>query len=376
MEGAGSAALATSAPVYFDANPLTDSHLTGVGRYTARLALALSAHRPVRFFLDHEEVFPPARLCWSQDQDLARWARYVVRGRRAPLETPPPGSIGVWSFLRPEQRFFPREVSVLYDFSPLVLPATHTPQTCQWFRRFAAQMLVSSDLALAISHATKADATWLSDLAADRIVVAYSGPSLCVGRHVHRSRVRRRPDVGLVVSTFEPRKNLTFLFDWFLNSPRVGDDAELWWVGAPGWLTSRRVLKSYERPRGHRRIRLLGKVTDARLCRLYQTAGWTVYPSLYEGFGFPVLDSLWHGAPALISQNSALCEFDVPGVFSFDPHDAATVDRAWHELQARAQIPLATEHLRERYDWDRVARTLLQACENGDVALDASAWAA
>ena len=76
-------------------------------------------------------------------------------------------------------------------------------------------------------------------------------------------------------------------------------------------------------------------VPDAALCRLYRRAGRTIYPSLYEGFGFPVLDSLRHGTPVLTSQNSSLREFTVPGVTFFDPCDAATLDAAWVASQAR-----------------------------------------
>ena len=67
-------------------------------------------------------------------------------------------------------------------------------------------------------------------------------------------------------------------------------------------------------------------MSDAELCRLYQMAGWSIYPSRYEGFGFPILDSLRHGTPVLASCTSPMCEFDHPSVYFFDPHDPGTVD--------------------------------------------------
>src|SRR5206468_2768173 len=120
----------------------------------------------------------------------------------------------------------------------------------------------------------------------------------------------RRPEVGLVVSTVEPRKNAFFLLDWFRESSALPDGAELWWAGAVGWLTSRRKLRAYRDLGRGRRVRFLGVVSDADLCRHYRTAGWTAYPSLYEGFGFPVLDALRHGAPVLASYNSSLRELE------------------------------------------------------------------
>src|SRR5205807_2476136 len=102
------------------------------------------------------------------------------------------------------------------------------------------------------------------------------------------------------------------------------------------------------------------------LCELYRRATFTVYPSLYEGFGFPVLDSLRHGAPVLCSYNSSLQEFDGLGVGFFDPWDPASLDEAflrlWSDLEAGAWRAPAPDVLDERFSWDRLARTVLSLC--------------
>ena len=350
-------------PVYFDANPLSDRHLTGIGRYEARLALATAALRPVRFFMRERIIDPPASLDWSQDQDLGTWARKLMQGEKLPFGTPPSGSIGVWPLLRPIERTFDREVSILHDLTPLILPHTHTESTRAHFRGLCGKTIQSSDLALAVSHSTAADASWLAAIDPSRIAVAHSGPSLCVGRHAHPGRPGRRPDVGLVVSTIEPRKNPEFLFHWFHNSTALPANVELWWVGAIGWLTSKRDLEQFERqPGSTRRIRFLGVVSDAELCKLYRTVGWSIYPSLYEGFGFPVLDSLRHGTPVLTSYNSSIREFESAGLHFFDPCDPATVDDAWRALRGESPVEIPRGPLDRLYSWDNVARTLIHAC--------------
>ncbi len=88
----------------------------------------------------------------------------------------------------------------------------------------------------------------------------------------------RRPEVGLVVSTLEPRKNPEFLFEWFHTSKALPDDAELWWVGPIGWLTSKRRARAVrtpgrERPsgpvpRGRQRRRALPALPDGGLVDL------------------------------------------------------------------------------------------------------------
>ncbi len=359
--------------VFVDANPLGDRHLTGIGRYTARIALALAKSARVRFFSQDQELIAPENLDWSQDQDLARWGRRVWRSRRRPLGTPPAGSLAIYGCLRPEERRFPFEVSVLHDFTPQTVPYTHSEKTRQMFQGFYARTLLSSDMALSVSHSTKADASWLCDMPQDRIVVAHSGPSICVERHLCRRTPVRRRNVGLVVSTLEPRKNAYFVLDWFRESTVLPDDAELWWVGRVGWLTSRRRLAQYQRHQG-RRIRFLGVVSDPRLCQLYQSVGWSIYPSLYEGFGFPVLDALRHGTPVLTSYNSALREFTVPGVTFFDPCDRSTLDLAWQSFQSSGGTTLPRRELDDLYSWNHVARTLLgmpgvKSSESGTVDL-------
>jgi glycosyltransferase involved in cell wall biosynthesis len=366
--------------VFVDVNPLADKHLTGIGRYTARLALALAAQAggPIRFTSQQFEVIAPRGLGWDQDQDLARWGRAVWRGKRVPLAEVeiPADALAVFACLREHVRRFPFEVSVLHDFTTLVVPHTHAEKTRGLFSGFFASTLLASDAAIAVSRSTKADARWLCDFPAERITVAPSGPSLCVGRHHDTTPVARRPEVGLVVSTLEPRKNAHFLLDWFVNTPTLPAGAELWWVGSLGWLTSRRRLRKYESAKAGRRVRFLGVVSDAELCRLYRTAGWSAYPSLYEGFGFPVLDSLRHGTPVLASYHSALRELDHTGVYFFDPYDPATVDDAWRACRAvgGSVVPLAT--LDALYRWDAVARAVLDLPANAATAARPAARAA
>jgi glycosyltransferase involved in cell wall biosynthesis len=359
------AASAARPTVYVDAAMLLDRHLTGIGRYTARVALALHNVAQVRFFLGRREIVPPRGLSWDPDQDLTRWGRRACRGRRKPLGTPASDSIGLFTCLRSNERLFPFEVSVLYDFTQLVVPLTHTEETRSKFQRFFAETIHASDEVIAISHSTKADARWLCDFDQDRIHVVYPGPSLCVEHHLHTEPVERRPEVGLVVSTLEPRKNAPFVLDWFAATDVLPPNSELWWAGPPGWLTTRRRLSGY-RWRDGRRMRFLGAVPDRVLCRLYQSAGWSIYASLYEGFGLPVLDALRHGTPVLTSGNSALWEFrGVPGVFFLDPCDASSVGAAYREMSANSDSSGQTAQagrawLNRRYGWDHVARAIVE----------------
>ena len=347
--------------VYIDAHAFSYPWFAGIARYTARLALALSARVPVRFFDGGEELLLPRGLKWSQDQDLEDWGRQIWRCRRRPLGTPPADSIGLYCAPQQRQRIFPHEVSILHDLCPIVVPWAFPEGARDYFGKFLTETLPASDVVLSDSRSTKADAAWFSSIDPERILVAYPGPSLCVDSHRHRGRVARSDRIGLVVSTIEPRKNAAFLLDWFQKTTLLPPDMELWWVGKLGWMISHAELERMANPAGGRRIRFLDRVSDGELCRLYQQASWSIYPSRYEGFGFPILDSLRHGTPVLSSCTSSMGEFDHPGVFFFDPQDPATVDLAWQRLQAAKPVTIPRAGLDERYNWDLVARAILDA---------------
>jgi glycosyltransferase involved in cell wall biosynthesis len=346
--------------VFVDAEPFAWRWFAGIPRYTARLALALAAEGvDVRFFFKDQEIEPLPGLSWSPDQDIEVWARRVWHGERRPLGGIPSSSLGLYCGVRGAGRRFPFEVSVLHDLCPLVVGWTF-PDAARWgFEKFFSEDILDSDVVISVSHSTKADAAWLCPMPQDRIKVAHSGMSLCLGEHRHRKPVRRSKHIGLAVSTVEPRKNADFLLNWFHATTVLPPGSELWWVGRMGWLMSRDELRRLTRGPGGRRVRFLGNVPDAELCRLYQRAAWSIYPSVYEGFGFPVVDSLRHGTPALTSRNSSLREFDHEGVYFFDPRDPSTVDDAWRELHGHGPGVIDLPTLLNTYDWGRVARTVL-----------------
>jgi glycosyltransferase involved in cell wall biosynthesis len=359
----GPVEIGSDAPsVFVDAEPFSWRWFAGVPRYAARLCLALAAQGvAVRFFFGDREIEPLPGLSWSPDQDVERWARRVWHGERKPLGTPPPGSMGIYCGFRGPGRVFPFEVSILYDFCPIVVGWTF-PDAARWgFEKYYAEDLIESDVAVAISHSTKADAAWLCAMPQSDIKVAYPGMSLCLDRHRHRGRVRRSPRIGLAVSTVEPRKNAGFLIEWFHGTKELPPDSELWWVGRMGWLTSRKEMRRLTRPPGGRRVRFLGNVSDAALCRLYQRASWSIYPSVYEGFGFPVADSLRHGTPVLTSRNSSLREFEHEGVYFFDPRDVSSVDNAWRAFHRHGPGVIDAQELLARYSWENAARVILDA---------------
>lgn len=367
-------------PIYVEVSPLLNRHLlTGIGRFSCRLVEALAKLAPLRLVNtiggDHarnmrlSSALPPgyeipitAADLPAADHDVARWAHRLVQRRIRPHDTQLASRCGgVYTMLRPTERHFRKEVGILYDFTPTLLPWAHVPETKEHFGRLFTATAGLCDGAIAISQSTKADAKWLCTLKNENIVVSYPGPSLCVQDHAEPAPVERSDNIMLVVSTLEPRKNAQFLLDWYLDTDVLDDRAELWWVGPAGWLAGRGRERSKADAR-RRKIRYLGVVSDPQLCKLYRQAAFTIYPSLYEGFGFPVLDSLVHGTPVLCSFNSSLQEFADAGVLFFDPLDPDSLDTAYRDLRDRLPLTLDDEAIRERFSWDAMARAVVAMC--------------
>jgi glycosyltransferase involved in cell wall biosynthesis len=366
-------------PVYVEVSPLLTNHLTGIARFAARLVEALAKLCPLRLIHATPGDFDgnlrfPGGLPFGQeivvdqgdmgeaDLDLAGWARRLLQRPRRRHDTRLAGRCTVvYTMLRPSERHFRREFCLLHDFTPLIMPWVHVASTREQFGALFGQSAGLCDKLLANSQSTKSDASWLSALPPEDVVLTYPGPSMCVHSHAYRGPVHRGNKGILVVCTLEPRKNGRFLLDWFLQTQVLHPGMELWWVGPSGWMWER-AKRTRRRSRRGGVVRFLGVVPDDRLCRLYREAAFAVYPSLYEGFGFPVLDALRHGTPILSSFHSSLQEFAGPGVFYFDPCEAGSLDASCRQLFAAGfpgTVEVRRSDLDGRFSWDVMARTVV-----------------
>lgn len=216
------------------------------------------------------------------------------------------------------------------------------------------------------SETTKNDLIRFYRLPAERITVIHHGidtqffrrtPEEC---EAVRQRYALRKPFLLHVGTMQPRKNLLALLEAFQLLARQDEELELVLVGKRGWL-AKPIEKVLAMSPFRERVRWLGYVADDDLPALYSAADVFVFPSLYEGFGLPVLEALACGTPVVTSNRGALAEIAGPAL-QCDPTDPAAIAQAVR--MAREPIERANfavhgpQHARE-FSWERATQQTL-----------------
>ncbi|HHH42026.1 MAG TPA: glycosyltransferase family 1 protein, partial [Chloroflexi bacterium] len=268
----------------------------------------------------------------------------------------------------------PPALVTVHDLGYRYFPEAH-PLGQRWYLEWSTRHNARrATIILADSEATRADLIRHYGTDPDRIVVAYPGldPTLAPARdpqRIARTLARygiRRPYL-LYLGTLQPRKNLVRLVEAFarLQSRLDPDDRGLSLVlaGRRGWLYDglfRRV-----RTLGlEGRVLFPGYVDDADKAALLSGALAFVFPSLYEGFGFPVLEAQVCGTPVVCSDRSSLPEVAGDAALLVDPMDvealAAALYRVVTEPGLRATLIERGWANVRRFSWESCAQAVLE----------------
>ena len=171
----------------------------------------------------------------------------------------------------------------------------------------------------------------------------------------------------LHVGTLEPRKNLPALVRaWSTLRAARADAPLLVLAGAPGWGTAA-VQEAIAASAAPGDVRLVGRTADADLLALYAAAAALVFPSLYEGFGLPVLEAMACGTPVVASHRGALPEVAGDAALLVDATDAAAlaaaVARVVDDTALRDHLRAAGLERARTFTWDACAAATLAVYE-------------
>jgi glycosyltransferase involved in cell wall biosynthesis len=170
----------------------------------------------------------------------------------------------------------------------------------------------------------------------------------------------------LYVGTIEPRKNITRLIQAFAQLKKRGLPHKLVIVGQPGWHCAP-IYSEVERQGLQNEVIFTGYVPFEDLPALYSGAESMAFPSLYEGFGLPVMEAMACGTPVVTSDSSSLAEIADDAALLIDPLSVEQIAEALFRLH---QEPHLREELSRRgraraaeFTWERSARQTLDLYE-------------
>jgi len=231
--------------------------------------------------------------------------------------------------------------------------------------RYNAQV---ASVIIADSEATRRDLVSFYRIPLSKIRVVYPGLDPAVKPVKDKRRIEKvkarygiKGDYFLFVGTIQPRKNLKRLAQAFaLFRQETSAPVKLVLAGKPGWLYQEAV------PSVRDDIILTGYVPRDDLLALLSGAKLFVFPSLYEGFGFPVLEAMACGVPVLCSNTSSLPELAEGIALMVDPTDvegmARAMERVWREGVAEEVIERGKERAAS-FSWEKCAQAVMQILE-------------
>lgn len=141
----------------------------------------------------------------------------------------------------------------------------------------------------------------------------------------------------LVVGTLEPRKNIERIFKAFIITKRKYKDINLVFIGGMGWKTDR-LLSRIKRRNEFPSIHFKGYASKKLLNHAYRKSLCLLFPSIYEGFGFPILEAMAHGTPVITSRVSSMPEVAGNAALLVDPYNAHDIADAMEKIITKNEI--------------------------------------
>jgi len=311
------------------------SQRTGIGRYTYHLLDNLGNIDPSNDYILHA----PKRLLDFKRRlpDFSRYKNFKSHldffrqgaGKSDIYHLPCPDLIGPYSG---------KLIVTIHDLIYKTFPQAHNPKTIEITEQFMQGIIAKADKIICISENTRQDLHRFFNLPLDRTCVVYNGVDhniffplsdserLIASKHLKGFGVDK-PYI-LYVGTIEPRKNLYGLLESFaLLKAKKAFQGQLVVAGMKGWMVD--TIGEFIKKLGiEKEVIFTGYVSDKELCQLYNLAEVFVFPSFYEGFGFPILEAFSCGALVVTSKTSSCGEIASDAAMTVDPQDISMMAQA------------------------------------------------
>jgi glycosyltransferase involved in cell wall biosynthesis len=262
---------------------------------------------------------------------------------------------------------------VVHDVIHRTLPEVHTKAYRLYLRAFLAASVRQADHVITVSEHSKRDFLRYHQSPTDRVSVAYgAADGVYRPRDLSsetRERICRNFDVPeqfiLYVGNIEPRKNLVAVLNALSQFPD-GERPSLVVVGKEQ-LAYKSLERTLKQCSFRDQIHFTGYVPDDDLPLLYNMASLFIYPSLYEGFGLPVLEAMQSGTPVITSDRTSLPEVVDDAGITIDPNDcdaiANAIQRLWTNKETREEYRERGLQQAENFSWNQTATKISETIE-------------
>jgi glycosyltransferase involved in cell wall biosynthesis len=250
-----------------------------------------------------------------------------------------------------------RRVITIHDLTFKRFPELLQKETLDNLSRQMQREIAVADAIICVSESTRRDLLQFYALDPRRAVTILSG----LATPVTPAPIAHLPERYLLfVSTVEPRKNLAALLDAYERMRADGSyDGSLVVVGKIGW-KSEAIARRLKGPG----VVHLHYVAAAQLATVYQHAEVFVFPSLYEGFGFPLLEAMAHAVPTVAARSSSLPEIGGDATLFFEPRDVdglvTQLHRVLNDRELRDQLIARGREQAAKFRWDVAAKKTLE----------------
>lgn len=354
--------------------------LTGIGRYTLEMLIALQKHPHELFVYSSQPILESVRprlqdtvtirvgcakgrvgrMIWSQTM-LPRWANE--------------DKVDVfWGTMPRLPMFLPKRIAKVVTVHDLVW--LYSGETMRFTSRLLEKTLMpkavtASDLIMADSHSTGDAIKTVFPQSAHKVNVVHLGGSE-IRKHLDEKRsddclekrvLNVKPSFILFVGTIEPRKNLTRLLSAFAGLPdALRQKHQLVIAGGKGWgnVNLQNTLREFNLAA---EVCVVDYVNDEILCELYHRALFLAMPSLYEGFGLPLLEAMSFGKPVLTAETASMPEVAGSAGYYVDPYSVASIQNGLHKLltddELYNQLAAQAKTVAEQFSWEKAATEAL-----------------